>query len=195
MSALQSRVSTVGNRTAVFCMQPHAPAFAYAWDHVVQGKTLIPGAALFEVAAAASRLLAVHGPTRSIGLLDATIPMPSIMRMDAPLVMQCEVSFETSAVTLRSSRMHSLEPIGLHIKAQVGTYWQTNCAVDNPQRPFLARAVLEWGMPGAPLLPSTMRAFSAVDRSPGEDTHLVGVHPAVLDNNFQVLDKIDIDIF
>ena len=77
-AALWRAAPAPGSRQAILQSAPLAsPVLAYLWDHQVSGKPLFPGAAFFELAAAAVKtILTVDA---SPALMGATIPAPLVL--------------------------------------------------------------------------------------------------------------------
>ena len=79
------------------------PALAYLWDHRVNGRPVFPGAAYFEMAAAAARGLAVGGAASPGGVVEAALQEVAIV---APLLLPLPASADRSGlVVLQASFM------------------------------------------------------------------------------------------
>ncbi|KAK9803996.1 hypothetical protein WJX72_011444 [[Myrmecia] bisecta] len=94
-----------------FTMRLASPDLSYLWDHIVQRRSILPGAAMFEMAAAAARGLIPDGSTGSTGsagsghelaLTSAAIPAPVVMSLGAPPVVECVAFCQTGQAELQS---------------------------------------------------------------------------------------------
>ena len=83
-------------------MQLAQPALSYLMDHVVAGRCLLPGAAMFEGAAAAGATLAeAAGP--GLCLTGISIPAPVVMQAGRLQTLMCTVDNAQGGVQLQQS--------------------------------------------------------------------------------------------
>ena len=84
-----------------FQTQLAAPDLAYLWDHMVAGRSIMPGAGMAEMASAASHsLLRELLPSQALCLTGAAIPSPGILSAQAGTLMDCLVRTGEGAVEL-----------------------------------------------------------------------------------------------
>ena len=84
-----------------FQTQLAGPGLAYLWDHMVAGRSIMPGAGMAEMASAASHsLLREAVPGQALCLTGASIPSPGILSTQAGTLMDCSVRAAEGAVEL-----------------------------------------------------------------------------------------------
>ena len=102
----------VTSTAAEFEVDFHRPSQSYLWEHCVGGRSILPGAAMFDTAHAAVEMLLNnnnnHGASTAVVYLnDASIPMPCILpstlMTSTSSRMRCSVSF-TARVELFGSQ-------------------------------------------------------------------------------------------
>ena len=92
-----------------FQTQLAGPGLAFLWDHLVAGRSIMPGAGMAEMASAASHsLLQEAVPGRALCLTGASIPSPGILASQAGTLMDClvhaaEGTVELSTVTAKGT--------------------------------------------------------------------------------------------
>lgn len=109
--ALASRVVAASQSAVELQVVLHAPALAHLWDHQVQGRALLPGAAMFEAAVAAGTLLlgsAEPTPAASAGLVLAGVSIP------APCVLPDSGSGLSSSAVLTTAVEQATGRVALH---------------------------------------------------------------------------------
>lgn len=194
--ALAHNVSAATSATVRLQAALQAPAMAYLWDHKVQGQPLLPGAAMFEAAAAAGLLLlpsiqaaAAAGPV----LAGVSIPAPCVLpahgsRPAEGPALAVAVELVTGRLTLRSASAAHLAGAFVH-----GTNTFHGATADASRQQLalgLCSAVL------APLLTGRMHEGAASQPLPGavawvqersrSQAGQYQLHPAVIDNATQV---------
>lgn len=78
----------------------------YLLDHIVAGRSILPGAAMFEAAAAAARTLADAGAAAVHGeacLLDVAIPAPVALHAAQMPGLECIVDCRTGSIQLHKA--------------------------------------------------------------------------------------------
>ena len=83
-------------------MQLAQPALSYLMDHVVAGRCLLPGAAMFEGAAAAGAMLAEAAGV-GLCLTAVSIPAPVVMQAGKLHTLVCLVDTPRGAIQLQQS--------------------------------------------------------------------------------------------
>ncbi|KAK9803914.1 hypothetical protein WJX72_004698 [[Myrmecia] bisecta] len=109
-----------------FLVHLKSPALAFLSDHQVQGRALVPGAALFEMAFTAARVLTgngVHGQSGHV-LLGSAIPAPIHLPRDKPTAVHCSVSCLDGRLAVQSASGAALTQ---HLTSQVAS--STSAAV------------------------------------------------------------------
>ena len=81
-------------------MQLSQPVLSYLMDHIVAGRCLLPGAAMFEATAAAGCALAEMSGV-DLCLADISIPSPVIMQSGASQELACMVNASQGTVALQ----------------------------------------------------------------------------------------------
>lgn len=84
-------------------MQLASSALGYLLDHIVAGRSILPGAAMFEMAAAAGRTASDAAAGRDVGLLDVAIPAPVILQVGARQSVECVMHWGSGSVQLQST--------------------------------------------------------------------------------------------
>ena len=85
-------------------MQLAQPALSYLMDHVVAGRCLLPGAAMFEGAAAAGATLA-EAAGLGLCLTGVSIPAPVVMQAGRLQTLICTVDNGQGGVQLQQSSL------------------------------------------------------------------------------------------
>jgi hypothetical protein len=75
------------------------PALHFLWDHVVAGRPILPGAAMFETFAAAACTLA-EGSGLEVCLTGLAIPAPVPLSTSAAPVVECALNYVTGEMQL-----------------------------------------------------------------------------------------------
>jgi hypothetical protein len=75
------------------------PALHFLWDHVVAGRPILPGAAMFETFAAAACCLA-EGSGLEVCLTGLAIPAPVPLSTSAAPVVECALNYVTGEMQL-----------------------------------------------------------------------------------------------
>lgn len=88
-------------------MQLASSALGYLLDHVVAGRSILPGAAMFEMAAAAGRTAADAAAGRDVCLLGVAIPAPVVLQVGALQSVECTMHWASGAVHLQKSASFS----------------------------------------------------------------------------------------
>ena len=88
-------------------VQLRSDSLTYLWDHVVAGRSILPGAAMFEMAAAAGQVLlqegGVQGGGQGLALADAAIPAPVVMTLGSMVRLDCTVLTQTGQLETHSA--------------------------------------------------------------------------------------------
>jgi hypothetical protein len=71
----------------------------YLLDHIVAGRSIMPGAAMFETSAAAAQTLA-ESAGQGVCLLGVTIPAPVLLHAAQPQTLECFVDCRTGSIHL-----------------------------------------------------------------------------------------------
>lgn len=81
-----------------------SPGLSYLWEHVVKGRSLLPGTALFETAYAAVAVAHEGGPAAQPALVAAAIEAPLLLKapLQAPVV-HCTVQLSTGMLQVSSA--------------------------------------------------------------------------------------------
>ena len=88
-------------------MQLTQPVLSYLMDHIVAGRCLLPGAAMFEgVAAAGATLAEAAGP--GLCLTGVSIPAPVLMQAGGAHSLMCLVDSMQGGVQLQESSLAGL---------------------------------------------------------------------------------------
>lgn len=82
-------------------MQLESSTLGYLMDHIVAGRSIMPGAAMFEMAAAAGRTVADSAAGRELCLLSVAIPAPVVLHVGAQQTVECTLNWRTGAVQLQ----------------------------------------------------------------------------------------------
>ncbi len=98
-------------------MQLAQPALSYLMDHVVAGRCLLPGAAMFEGTAAAGATLA-EGTGPGLCLTGVSIPAPVMLQAGRLQTLMCTVDNAQGAVQLQQS---SLTAPGMFFNTQLNS--------------------------------------------------------------------------
>jgi acyl carrier protein/NADP-dependent 3-hydroxy acid dehydrogenase YdfG len=160
----------------VFATTLTHPALSYLWQHAVNGRSLVPGAAMFEAAhAAATAGLAAAGALEGrLALAAAAIKAPLLLGAAAqPCPVQC-------VVRPLQGRVELISPAAAHLTASIA------CATSPPPRrqpavTAASRALLPPGLGGAPRGEWHGRATSELARSAARPWDGYAAHPALLD--------------
>lgn len=158
-----------------------APAFAYMWDHLVSGRPLFPGAALFEMAAAAARVL-LGSATDSVALAGASIPSPLVLpelsaqaRGATMTALSCRLDASTTAIEISSSQrsVHLLASLAAVAKCDLSLCGSDAVALAAPAAAMLC-----------PLQPTSAgsASFTADVCDAMQHARNVALSPAVLDS-------------
>jgi hypothetical protein len=87
-----------------FALQLATERLAYLMDHVVAGRSILPGAAMFEAAAAAGRTLSLLSDSTPLAtdlcLISVTIPAPVVLAAGVPQALEVAVDCRSDAVHL-----------------------------------------------------------------------------------------------
>ena len=183
-AALQRAVPAQGGRQLVVQSAPLAsPALAYLWDHRVSGKPLFPGAAFFELAAAAAKTLL--GPAGDgAALAGVAIPAPLVLpalgspaQQQAAPALVCRLEAATGAVEVTSAQRAT------HLRASLAAV----AAMPEPSgsgstggRVAAARTALQLRLQHAQHAAAEPAAVAAVDAA-ADAASDVFLSPAVLD--------------
>jgi hypothetical protein len=105
---LREAMGAERGRLAYLQCDLRSPAVAYMWDHQVAGTAIFPGAGMFEVAAAAGKLLRGALANESAALTGAVMPEPLVLPSRQALAAQpqqvlCKVETSTGSVELLST--------------------------------------------------------------------------------------------
>ena len=87
-----------------FMTQLAQPALSYLMDHIVAGRCLLPGAAMFEATAAAGSTLA-DASGLNVCLAGISIPAPVVMQAAKLQTLTCLVDLPQGAVHLQESSL------------------------------------------------------------------------------------------
>ncbi len=82
-------------------MQLGSSTLGYLMDHIVAGRSIMPGAAMFEMAAAAGRTAADTAAGRDLCLLGVAIPAPVVLHLGAQQTVECTLDWRSGAVQLQ----------------------------------------------------------------------------------------------
>jgi 3-oxoacyl-(acyl-carrier-protein) synthase len=110
------RVSAAGGAALMQCSLASAP-LAYLWDHRVSGKVLFPGAAFFELAAAAAKLLST-AQGGSLALSGLAVPEPLALP-DRGLHQLTAIALEVSVDCASGAISIASGPRSAHLKGSV----------------------------------------------------------------------------
>ena len=77
----------------------------FLWDHVVAGRSILPGAAMLEIASAAGRTLAQDGAADgdAPAVVDAAIPAPVLLTAAGGAQMECILAMGAGRLDLCAS--------------------------------------------------------------------------------------------
>lgn len=78
-------------------------SLGYLLDHVVAGRSILPGAAMFEMAAAAAATLADMAAGRHVALVRVAIPAPVMLKVAGRQSIECVVDRHSGAIQLLKS--------------------------------------------------------------------------------------------
>ena len=192
----------VATRSAAVQLQAalEGPALAYLWDHTVQSRPLLPGAAMFEAAhAAAARLLVDASsssavPAAASALSGVSIPAPVVLPAigspaTAVVVLTTAVEPATGRVAI-SSRASAARAAATHLAGRVARLPLATSATSNQQEHGSAPKrclsfIFHCCVAGASrLLPPS--ATACVQQSLRYQADQYHVHPAIIDNATQV---------
>lgn len=168
-----------------------APALSYLWDHQVQGQVLLPGAAMFEAAAAVGRLMLAGLEAAAVPVLAAvTIPAPCVLPAHGSgaargPVLTSTVKLATGRLTLQSSAAAHLTGVVGHSLAERSTTGDTQqTPADSCCRPGLfPLACITWCEEAASQPPPS--AVACVQEDVLCLAGQYNLHPAVIDNATQ----------
>ena len=185
--------SVVAATPAVVRLQAalQAPALSYLWDHQVQGQALLPGAAMFEAAAAVARLMLA-------GIGAAAGPVLAAVAIPAPCVLPAHGSgaargpLLTSTVELATGRLTLQSAATAHLTGYVGHSLAECSTAGNTTQPpadsclrkalFLATCIT-WCEQAASQPPPGAVAWVQEDVLCPTGRYIL--HPAVIDNATQ----------
>ena len=172
----------------------HGAALAYLWDHRVQGRALLPGAAMFETAYAAGMLLLAGASgtgskaAAAAALAGVSIPAPLVLPEGSAssVTLTTAVEAATGRVTLHS-KSGSAKPT-VHLAGAVGRCLAgpvpaaAPCSPHQMALPWLTSSATLAAEGGQQLPMATASLWQSVRHQAGQ-YHL---HPAVTDNATQV---------
>lgn len=75
------------------------PALNFLWDHIVAGRSILPGAGMFEILAATAVCLS-EGSGSQVCLSGLSIPSPVPLSTAAPPVLECIADLVTGKLEL-----------------------------------------------------------------------------------------------
>ena len=82
----------------------------YLWDHLVGGRSILPGAAMLEMAAASGQLLLegaeARGSEKNMALIEAAIPAPVVLSLDKIPSLDCTIQPRTGQLQIQSGQIN-----------------------------------------------------------------------------------------
>ena len=95
-------ISRLGMWVCRFLVQLSQPALSYLMDHIVAGRSLLPGAAMFEATTAAGCTLAEKSSV-DLCLADISIPSPVVMQSGVSQELACIVNVNRGTLALQGN--------------------------------------------------------------------------------------------
>lgn len=171
-AALVATAAALGSRQVAIHAELAAPEASYLWDHCVAGKALLPGAGLFELAAAsAATLLLAAGIAALAGVTipaPLVLPAPTAAQQGAGAMALCKLDASSGIVEISSTAQRSV-----HLRATLTAVAFTAAVQATRSTPFLTIAIKA----------QTAREPACVAAVEDLEQHAKGValSPAVLD--------------
>ena len=95
------------------------PGLAFLADHIVKGRALVPGAAMFELMLSVLGTLAAAGSASHTSVQRIAISAPLVLLPAAPSTLQCLVDCSSGALVLQSGSGPQQQP-ARHLNARAG---------------------------------------------------------------------------
>ena len=114
--------SSMQGLEARFVNETTRSSLAYLMDHQIKGRVLLPGAAMFEMAAsAAATLLGNSSDERQLAVLHIGLSVPLVLVPGIVSTLMCTVACATGQLYLRSAASSAAAGQQLHATATAGT--------------------------------------------------------------------------
>lgn len=184
---------------AQFQVRVQGAALSYLWDHIVQHRPLLPGAAMFEAAYAAGALLqgsssTTTRPAAALALTTVSIPSPLVLSGASSLsstAFTAAVDLHSGRVALQSSTATALR--ATHLGGTFACSQNSAPAGQGPVRASTQPAPVPkwWHMIARDIAPTRWQhpgATATIAQTERAQDGQYHTHPAVIDNATQASD-------